>query len=276
MRPFLLLVFCASALQAQQGNQPVPPFRIIGNVFYVGASDITSYLIATPKGHIVIDGGLAETAPMIEKNIEKLGFHLLDVRILLNTHAHFDHAGGLAALKAATNATLMVSEQDAPLFTNGGKGDPQFGDKYPFPAVRPNQLLRDGDHVALGGSILTAHITPGHTHGGTTWTKTVHWKTIPYNVVIVTSPTVPTEYRLVGNEKDPEVVADYRKQFEVLKALPCDVFLGSHGSFFDLAGKAARRAKGETPNPFIDPEGYRRFVAQSEKAFEEALKKQKQ
>ena len=270
----------ATAAMAQQDsvsrswNQPVEPFRIIGNLFYVGASEVASYLVATPKGHIIIDGGFVETAPMIRANIEKLGFHFEDVRILLSTHAHFDHAGGLAALKDWGGATLMASERDAPILARGGKADPQFGDSARFPPVTPDTFLRDGDHVALGGSILTAHLTPGHTPGCTTWTMTIREKGKPYNVVIVGSVSVPKGYKLVGNVKYPDVVADYRQTFATLKALPCDVFLAANGSFFDLLGKSARKAKRETPNPFIDPEGYRKFIAAEEQAFEEEVKRE--
>lgn len=274
------IVLFATAAFAQKDpvsrswNQPVEPFRIISNLFYVGASDIASYFIATPKGHILIDGGFVETAPMIRGNIEKLGFKLEDVRILLNTHAHFDHAGGLAQLKAWNNATFMASEADAPLLARGGKDDPQLGNKYPFPAITPDRLLRDGDRVALGGSILTAHMTPGHTPGCITWTMTIREKGKPYQVVIVGSPTVPKEYKLVDNSRYPDVISDYRQTFNTLKSLPCDIFLGAHGGYFDLAGKSDRKAKGEKPNPFIDPEGYRSFVAAAEQAFEEEVKRE--
>jgi metallo-beta-lactamase class B len=267
---FLGFLLYASAAVAQQ----VEPFRIISNLFYVGASDVASYLIATPKGYILIDSGFAEMAPRIRANIEKLGFPVDNIRILLNTHAQYDHAGGLAALKTWTGATLIASERDAPLLARGGKGDPQFGDAFPFPAVTPDRLLRDGDRVALGGSILTAHLTPGHTPGCTTWTMVIREKGKMYNVVIVGSPTVPRQYKLVGNNKYPEIVSDYRHTFATLKALPCDIFLGARGGYFDLIDKSARLAKREKPNPFIDAEGYRKFVAAAEQAFEDELKRQ--
>jgi metallo-beta-lactamase class B len=247
-------------------NQPVEPFRIIRNVFYVGASDVTSYLIATPKGHILIDGGFAETAPMILDNVRKLGFNPHDIRILLNSHAHYDHAGGLAAIKAATGATFIASEGDAPQLARGGKDDPQFGNAFPFPPVTPDKLARDGDRVALGGTILTVHVTPGHTRGCTTWTTTVREAGRNYDVVFVGSPSVPPQYKLVGNPRYPDAVGDYRRQFAALKALPCDVFLASHGNFYHLAEKM--KHAGEKPNPFIDPEGYKKFVAEMEREFE--------
>jgi metallo-beta-lactamase class B len=268
---WLFLFFLAQADPVSQaGNQPVEPFRIIRNIYYVGASDVTAYLIATPKGHILIDGGFVETAPMILANVKKLGFDPHDIRILLNSHAHFDHAGGLAALKSATGATFIASEGDAPLLARGGKDDPQFGDIFPFPRVTPDKLARDGDHVALGGVILTAHITPGHTRGCTTWTTTVRERGHTYDVVFVGSPSAPSQYKLLGNPRYPDAVDDYRRTFATLKSLPCDVFLGSHGSFFDLAGKMKRL--GEKPNPFIDPDGYKKFVTDMEAAFERRVK----
>jgi metallo-beta-lactamase class B len=268
----LALAFAAASAFAQPDaesrswNRPVEPFRIAGNLFYVGASEIASYLVATPNGLIVIDGGFVETAPIIRANIEKLGFHFKDVRILLSTHAHYDHAGGLAALKEQTGAKLMASERDAPLLERGGKDDPQFGDKWPFPPVTPDRLLHDGDPVTLGGSTLTAVMTPGHTQGCTTWTMTVGEKGKSYHVVIVGSPTFPA-YKLVGNEKYPDIVSDYHKTFATLQSLPCDIFLGAHGSFFNLSAKMVS-------HNFVDPDGYRAFVDRWAKAFERELKQQ--
>ena len=267
---FVLAILGAGPLFAQ--NEPVRPFCIIRNIFYVGASDVTAYLIATPKGLILLDGGFKESAPTILANVEKLGFHLGDIRILLNSHAHYDHAGGLAAIHSATGATFIASEGDAPLLARGGRDDPQFGNAFPYPPITPDKLARDGDRVALGGTILTAHITPGHTRGCTTWTTTVREAGRNYDVVFVGSPSVPPQYKLVGNARYPDEVDDYRRQFATLKKLPCDIFLGAHGSFFDLAGKMKRM--GRKPNPFIDPEGYKKFVAEMEAAFEERVKKE--
>ncbi len=148
----------------------------------------------------------------------------------------------------------------------GGKDDPQFGDKYAYPPVTADDVVDDGDHVALGGTTLTAHLTPGHTRGCTTWTMQVRREGMVHDVVFLGSPTVPAEYRLVGNRRYPDVIDDYLRQFEVLKSLPCDVFLGAHGSYFNFAEKRKRLAAGDR-NAFIDPDGYRRFVAASEKRF---------
>lgn len=253
-RAFVLVCFgIAGGALAQFGNEPVVPFRIVGNLYFIGGTDICSYLIATPKGLIVIDGGYPENAPAIRANIEKLGFHLRDVKILLNTHAHFDHAGALGQLKEWTGATLYASRGDTPLLARGGRDDPQFGNRFPFPPIEPDRLLDDGQRIALGGTTLVGHITPGHTPGCTTWTTRIAGK----NIVIVGSASVPKEYKLT-----PEIRAQYRRTFAVLKSLPCDIPLGSHGSFFDLDEKLAHKKS------FVDPDGYRAFVAAQERAFE--------
>ena len=267
-----LLALAAATLHAQSDpvsrswNQPVEPFRIIANVYYVGASDIASYLIATPKGHIVIDGGFVETEPMILRSIEKLGFDPHEVRIILNSHAHYDHAGGISALRDYTGANFIASEGDAPMLARGGKDDPQFGDRYPYPGIEPDQLLREADRVSLGGSMLTAHITPGHTKGCTTFSMKARQKGKIYDIVFICSTSAPDGYRLTANPRYPDAVDDYRRTFATLRALPVDVFLGAHGSIFGLAEKMQRIGKGG--NPFIDPEGYKRYLDASQKQFE--------
>lgn len=258
MRRLLVLALCALPAFAQKDsvsrswNQPVEPFRIIGNVYYVGASDITSFLITTPKGHIVIDGGFEETAPMIERNIETLGFKVMDVRILLSSHAHYDHAGGLAELKRVTGAKLMAGAGDVAQLARGGLDDSQFGNRFPFPPVEVDRALRDGDRITLGGVTVVARATPGHTRGCTTYTMRVRGR----DVVFIGSPSVPSEYKLTES-----LIADYRAQFALLESLPCDVFLAAHGNFFHLAEKIKTRA-------FVDPEGYKKFVAAMKAAFE--------
>src|SRR6185503_14158379 len=162
------ILLAATVAGSSMGNDPVEPFRIVGNVHYVGASDVTSFLITTPQGHILIDGGFAETAPMIVANIRKLGFDPRDVRLILNSHAHLDHAGGIAELRRVTGAKFLASAPDAAQLARGGTDDPQFGNRFPFPPAPPDRLVRDGERVTLGGTTLTAHITPGHTRGCTT------------------------------------------------------------------------------------------------------------
>ena len=254
-------------------NQPVKPFRIIGNIYYVGASDITSFLITTPEGHILLDSGFAETVPQIKQNIAALGFRLEDVKILINSHAHYDHAAGLAELKELTKAKLLASEADAALLADGGKGDPNFGDRFFYAPVKADRILRDGEQVKLGGAILTAHLTPGHTKGCTTWTMKVSDNGKNYNVVFVGSVSAPG-YKLIDNVKYPNIVADYKQTFRRMKKLPSDVFLGSHGRFFELQKKIELLAQNPNQNPFIDPNGYKDYLKRSEKEFQAQLKEQ--
>ncbi len=256
-------------------NQPVKPFRIAGNLYYVGASDLSSFLIVTPQGHILLDSGLVETVPQIQQNVVQLGFRLEDVKVLINTHAHYDHAGGLALLKRLTAATLIASEADAALLAAGGKGDPNFGDRFTYEPVKADRILRDGDKVELGGVTMTAHLTPGHTKGNTTWAMTVTEGMKTYNVVVAGS-TSTLGYKLVDNPNYPGIVADYQRTFQILKSLPCDIFLAPHGSFYGLTEKSKLLEQGEKQNPFIDPDGYKRYVEETEKAFQKELERQRQ
>ncbi|MBV9495138.1 MAG: subclass B3 metallo-beta-lactamase [Acidobacteria bacterium] len=251
------MILAALLFAAHTGNNPIAPFRIVGNVFYVGASDVTSFLIVTNKGHIVIDGGYEDTAPMILANIRTLGFQPRDVKLILNSHGHTDHAGGIDALRRATGAKFLAAKEEAPLLARGGLDDPQFGDRFPFPPTPPDTLLQDNQKVTLGDTTLVAHLTPGHTHGCTTWTLRAAGK----DVVFLCSISAPTEYKLVGNPLWPNAVEDYRSSFAKLRALPCDVFLGSHGGFFDLAAKIGH------PERFIDPAGYKAHLHRMEAAF---------
>jgi metallo-beta-lactamase class B len=247
-------------------NKPVPPFPIIGNLYYVGASEVTSFLITTPQGHFLLDGGFVETAPQIERNIAELGFKLKDVKFLLNSHAHFDHAGGLAELKKLSGARLVASERDAPLLRAGGHGDFRFGDTLAFPAVAPDQLIHDGESIQIGDQKMTAHLTPGHTKGNTTWTTKISDGRKTYDVVFAGSPNF-LDYQLAGHESYPGIAADFEKSYALLKTLPCDIFPSAHGSVFNFLEKRERLLRGETPNPFIDPHGYRQMIAEYEKKF---------
>ncbi len=275
-RRSLLALFFLPVLAAGQAdptsrswNQPVEPFRIAGNLYYVGASDIASYLIATPEGHILLDGGFVETVPLIRESVKKLGFKIEDVKILLNTHAHYDHAAGLAELKKLTGAKLHASEKDAPALARGGKDDPLFGDQFLFPPVQVDRLVKDGDTVTLGGSTLTARLTPGHTAGCTTWTMKVDG----LNAVIVCSTSVLPMMKLGAEPSYPGIAEDYARTFKTLRALPCDLFLAAHASFYSMKDKVERLKKGEGGNPFVDPAGYRSYLDRNEKVFRERLEK---
>jgi metallo-beta-lactamase class B len=281
----LLSIAALGRIQAQANyrlqelNQPIAPFRIIGNVYYVGASDIASYLISTPAGDILLDGGLVQTAPQIEANVKTLGFKLSDTKILLNSHAHFDHAGGLAELQKNTGAKMVAMHGDVQQLTHGGHGDFFFGDADLFPAITPQRVIHDGETVSLGGTTLTAHLTAGHTRGCTTWTMTAKEAGELYHVVFVCSASVLDGYELVARPDHPAsypgIADDYKKSFRIWKSLPCDVFLGAHGQFFNLTGKREALEKGAPKNPFIDPSGYQEYVSRNEADFRKELARQK-
>jgi len=256
----------------RKSNQPQTPFRVIGNIYYVGANEVTSFLITGNAGHILLDAGFAETAPQIQQIVETLGFHLADVKILLNGQAHFDHAGGLAKLKELTGARLIASAAEAEALARGGKGDFAFGDRLTYEPIKTDRIIADGETISLGDTKMTAHLTPGHTKGCTTWTMSVGEEGKSYQVVFLGGVTIPG-YKLVGNQQYPTIAEDYARSFALLKRLPCDVFLGAHGSYFGLEKKVAR--VGATPNPFIDPEGYRQHVAEREREFIEQLDREK-
>lgn len=259
--------------QPRDWTEPFPPFRIAGNIYYVGTKGLATYLIATPDGHILINSDLEENVPQIRASVEKLGFRFGDVKILLISHAHWDHDAGSAAIKKATGATYMVMDADVPVVESGGKADFHYNSQdMLYAPVKVDRVLHDGDEVKLGGTVLVAHLTPGHTKGCTTWTMVVDDGGKPLNVVIVGSPNVNPGYKLVGNERYPQIAADYERTFRVLKSLPCDIFLGAHGGYFNLEAKYPRLGHGE--NPFVDPNGYRKFVSEKEREFRSELAKQ--
>jgi metallo-beta-lactamase class B len=279
--PALILCFslsaCAQKLDGDRKmNQPVEPFKIIGNIYYVGASDITSYLITTPRGHILIDSGFEETVPQIKANVAKLGFKLEDVKILLINHAHYDHCGGLAQLKKLTGARLYASQPDAIVLEDGGASDFRFGgDKaFSFAPVKVDEILKDGQEIKLADTTLKTYFTFGHTKGATSWTTDAKENGKTYKVIFMSSVTT-LDYKFTGNEKYPQIAEDFTRTYATLKSIKADVFLASHGGFFDLLEKAEKLRAGAKPNPFIDPKGYERFVAQMTEKFEEKLKAEK-
>lgn len=278
-KSFFLLLLFSFAVFAQQSerdrewNKPIEPFKIIGNVYYVGASEITSFLITSPKGHILIDGGFAETAPQIRENIIKLGFKLKDVQILLNTQAHYDHAAGLAELKRATGAKMLISKEDKILLENGGKNDFAFGNDYLYESVKADRIIKDGEVIKLGNVSLKTIFTPGHTKGCTSFWLEVKENGKKYNVLFHGSTTAPG-YKLVGNEKYPNIISDYEKTFSLMKKLNPDVFLASHGNFFDLLGKIQKLKQNKSSNPFIDRKIYQDFLTSTEKDLQEKIKSQ--
>jgi metallo-beta-lactamase class B len=256
-------------------SEPFPAHRMIGNIYYVGSRGLASYLITTPAGHILINSNLKTSVPLIRESIEKLGFHFSDVKILLISHAHFDHDAGSAEITKLTGAKYMVMDGDVVVVESGGKNDFQYGNDATlrYPPTTVDRVLHDGDEVRLGDTVLTAHKTAGHTRGCTTWSLRVSEAGKSYDVVIVGSPNVNTGYKLVNNARYREIADDYARGFQVLKSLPCDVFLGAHGGYFEMEAKYAKLNAGG-PNPYIDSAGYKNYIADREQAFLAELQKQ--
>jgi metallo-beta-lactamase class B len=258
---------------AKEMNRPIAPFRISDEITYVGTEDLGIYLIRTDAGDVLLDAGYEQTVPQILANLKTIGVDPKDIRILLNSHTHVDHAGGLAALKEITGAKIVVSHAAAVELARGGRDDPNFGNASIFPPVKADKIVGDGETVALGNVVLTAHLTPGHTKGCTTWTMPAHIQGKTYAALFLCSVTAPG-YKLVGNAAYPDIVADYRHSFALLKTLPCELFLGAHAQFYDMLKKRAEMLKTGSQTVFVDPAGCRRHLDTEETAFEKEVARQ--
>ena len=273
-----LCLFLLPVIAAEQNgadNQPFPAYRIMGNVYYVGASDIAAFLITTPAGDFLINSGFENTPPLIRDSIVKLGFQPHDVKILLNSQAHFDHVAGQALMQRLTGAKIYSSQPEVAVLESGGKRDPRWGKEQIYPPVHVDHVVHDLEAVTLGGVTLVAHMTPGHSIGCTTWTTRVSEGGKTYDVVIVGGTTINPGVRLVDHPTYPGIAEDYARTFRVLRALHCDVFLGAHGGYYGMQEKYRKLAAGAAVNPFIDPEGYRAFIDRADRTFQEALAKEK-
>jgi metallo-beta-lactamase class B len=270
MRRALILFFAAAATVLAQGNPDwhaeFPAFQIAGSLYYVGTADLAVYLIHTPRGNILINSDFKQDLPVIKKSIEQLGFKYSDTKIILISHAHGDHDEGTGLIKKETGAKLMVMDADVPAEESTEPGRP---------GAHVDRVLHDGATVELGGVKLVAHLTPGHTRGCTTWTMQARDGARKLNVVIVGSPNVNPGYILVGNKSYPQIADDYVKTFAVLKSLPCDLFLGAHGVYFDLKAKYEKMKAG-SKGAFIDPDGYKAYVAERDDTFRREWERQKQ
>jgi metallo-beta-lactamase class B len=253
-------------------NKPTEPFRMIGNVYYVGTDGLASYLITSPQGHILVDTVMPEATSQIKASIEKLGFKVSDIKYLLNTHAHIDHTGGLAEMKQASGAQLVAGEADKPLLEGGYYPGAREETALNFPPVKVDRTVREGDTVTLGDVTMTARETPGHSPGCTSWEFNVKDGDATRSVLIFCSGTVALN-RLVTNPTYPGIVTDYRKTFARAKDLKPDVLLAPHPEMYKMAEKRARLAEGG-PNPFVSPGEFNAYAATLEKAFEDALARQ--
>jgi metallo-beta-lactamase class B len=276
------VLIAATPPSSPLSEDPFPPHVIADNLYYVGSKGLASYLVTTGKGHILINPSFETTVPLLRRNVEKLGFKFTDVKILLNSHAHDDHVGGMALARELSGADVYVMKGDEKVVETGGAGF--FPRTWKPTAVK--RVLTDGDRVSLGEATLTAVRTPGHTPGCTTWTMEVKQRGKTRNVVIVCSPNVNPNYRLVDYRaaahapamKDayyyPEIASDYEMSFRIWKVLPCDIFLGAHGNYYGMEDKYRRFARGDK-DAFVDPKGYRAYIQEREGAFRKKLDEQK-
>jgi metallo-beta-lactamase class B len=250
-----------------QDRVAFPSHKVIGNVYSVGTGTLNSFLFTTPQGHILVNTNFEETVPLLKDAVEKLGFTMTDIKIVLGSHAHQDHMQGNALVKEMTGgAQVVLMEQDVPGYKNL---------KVPSGKALPvDRTIKDGETVTLGGTTLTSHLTPGHTRGCTTWTATVPDGGRNYSVIIACGG-LQEDARLVGNKNYPEIAEDFARSIKKYKTFKPDVFLASHAWFYDPAGKYARLQKGATPNPYIDPKGYQAWVENMEKNWNALMAEQK-
>lgn len=252
---------------------PQKPFRIYGNTWHVGPRGLGVFLITAPTGHVLIDGGVSGNASLVEANIRSLGIDLHDIKWILNSHEHCDHAGGITQLAKDTGARVIASAASIPLLERGGRNDPQYGDRFPFSPVRVTRTVTDGESLRLGDLLLTAHLTPGHTKGNTTWT----WKSCEgtrcVHMVDVGSLSAP-DYRLIGNPKYPDIVKDFEYSFTMVAALPCDIALAPHPGMVAFWERVAKRNQGDA-DALIDPTLCRAYADDARESFEEKLTKER-
>jgi metallo-beta-lactamase class B len=282
-RTILLLLFGCFALASPSLTQsdpnwtrPFPPFRIVGNLYWIGSYDLATYLIATPQGHILINTGVGDTATQIKASVEQLGFSLAAMKILTATHGHFDHVAGMAELKRMTGARLIVSEQDKELLESGGQLDFRFGDTpgARFEPVKVDGTLKDSDIISLGGTILTAHHHPGHTKGATSFTLNVQESGKTYRVVIANMGSINPGVTVSGMAKYPGITEDYARTFKAQQDMQIDIWLASHASQFKLHEKY-KPGDAFNPDRFVDPQGFKTSVEQLERTYREQLARER-
>jgi metallo-beta-lactamase class B len=284
VRAFLIFLMAASTFAQQakditpdEWTRPFPPFRIVGNLYYVGTYDLACYLIVTPAGNILINTGLASSAAQIRSHIETLGFRFYDTRLLLATHAHFDHVSAMAEIKRLTGARLAATEAEVTLFESGGKTDFRFGDDQSawFQPVHVDQKLHDGQKVGLAGMELTVRLSPGHTKGAASYEFTVADNGRDYRVLIANLPSINPGVTLLTNPKYPNIMADYAHTFATLKELRPEIFLASHAGQFGLHSKY-QPGDQYRPIRFVDPAGYRAAVDNLQAAFDAQVRRERE
>jgi len=265
-----------AAQQDPDWTKPFPPFRIVGNIYWVGSYDLSSYLITTPAGHILINTGVGDTAEQIRKSVETLGFKIADVKILTATHGHYDHVAGLAALKRMTGAAVAISEPDRELLETGGKADFRFGNDAfaQFEPVKVDRTFKDNDTISLGGTVLTAHLHAGHTKGATSFTTNVRDGGKTYRVVVANMGSINPGVKMTGMPGFPNIADAYANTFRAQKDMQIDVWLASHASQFNLHKKYTPGAPYD-PDRFVDPAGFLKAVQDLERTYREQLARDK-
>lgn len=256
----------------EQWAQPVAPFQMFPHVYYVGTRNLSSVLLSTPEGLILIDAALDASAPTIKAHIEALGFDIKDLRYILNSHARLDQAGGIARLKAWSGAKVVASAANAEQLALGGKQDFALGDALSFPPVKADIIVGEGDSITLGGLTLTALMTPGHLPGATSWLTTLRQGEQNYRLVYADSLATP-DYYLIDNKNYPDLVQDIRGSFARLAEQQADIFIANKGTRFDLENKIVRLRAGDL-DAFVDRQGLQHYVKESQKVFEAQLAKQ--
>jgi metallo-beta-lactamase class B len=263
-------LFISLAKKLLKWEEPEEPTRIVGPIYFVGTKGLGAFLITTSEGHILMNTGMPSSGPMIADSIRKLGFRPEDIKVMINGHAHIDHAGAFAYLKKLSGAQLAIMKDDVPLMENGGRGDFKYANDFAYDGVKVDRVLRDGDTVRLGDILLTGYHTPGHTQGATTWVMNLVIEGKPYVVVFPDGAGFNPGYRLAKDPIYPGINGDYRRTHHVLEMLKPDIWLAQHNEYYDLEGKR-KRALSEGVNAWIDPEGYRLFIAHKKHAFEEQV-----
>jgi metallo-beta-lactamase class B len=273
----MLLLIGAGAFAGQAPSpppsfrEPLEPLRILGNIYYVGTAELGSFLITTPEGHILLDTPLESETGLVLDSIRKLGFDPKDIRILLNSQAHYDHTGGLAAIRRLSGARLMAGRGDVEILARGGLGDFAFGDRYPFPAVRVDRPLDDGDEIELGGVEILVRLTPGHTRGTTSYVMETREGERSLTVLFAGSLSINPGVRLANPPSYEGIAEDFARSVDVLKSIEPDVLLSAHGELYGLRAKAERLRSGAPTNPFLDAEDYRPWLTRMRKAYEAQL-----
>jgi metallo-beta-lactamase class B len=263
-------LFLSLARKALKWEDPEEPVKIIGPLYFVGTKGLGAFLFTTPEGHILMNTGMPSSGPMIVDSIRKLELRPEDIKLMINGHAHMDHAGAFAYLKQQFGAHLAVMKDDVAAMESGDRDDFKYGNDLVYPAVKVDRILRDGDTIRMGDVLLTAYHTPGHTRGATTWVTTIVEGGKPYVLVFPDGAGFNPGYRVAKNPSYPGITEDYRRTHHFLEMLKPDIWLAQHNEYYDLEGKR-KRAQTEGVKAWIDPEGYRRWVASKKRAFEDEV-----